>query len=311
MRSDDMISGTVFEIQHFSLQDGPGIRTTVFLKGCPLHCLWCHNPESQASQPEILFLPEKCIACRACEAACARGCHSFTLTPGGAWLHTYHRDDCLACGACAGVCFAGALERCGREMTVAEVIGKVLADSAFYRTSGGGLTLSGGEPLQQFEFSRALLSAAKTAGLHTVIETCGCAPRERLLELVPLVDLFYYDVKETDDERHRAWTGAGNRLLLDNLRAIDEQGAALLLRCPVIPGLNDRADHFSAVARLAGSLRGAQAVHILPYHPLGSHKQARLGKPSPFDPPAPPTDDQAHEWIAAVQRETRVTVQRG
>ncbi len=306
-----MALGTVFDIQHFAIHDGPGIRTTVFLKGCPLRCLWCHNPESQDPRPEILYSPEKCIGCRACEQACRQGAHRFT--PGeaeGTLRHDYYRDLCIRCGECTRECYAGALELCGREMSAAEALAEALKDRPFYATSGGGLTLSGGEPLQQFEFTRVLLRMAKEAGLHTVVETCGAAPAAHFLEIAADVDLFYFDIKESDPARHRRYTGASNELILANLQALDARGAALVLRCPVIPGLNDRAEHFAELGALAGRLRGVQAVHVLPYHNLGTNKQARLGRAAAFALAESPSAAQVAAWVAEIGKATRVPVLR-
>jgi len=303
--------GLVFEIQHFAIHDGPGIRTTVFLKGCPLRCLWCHNPEGQAPGPEILFSPEKCIACRYCEHACPQNAHRFSPAgEAGALRHTYLRSACTSCGKCTLECYSGALELAGREASTDEALAEVLKDRPFYASSGGGLTLSGGEPMQQFAFTRALLREAQTAGLHTVIETSGASTTARYLEVLPYIDLFYFDIKETDPERHRAFTGMDNKQILANLQAIDDAGAAVVLRCPVIPGLNDRPAHFAAVARLAEHLHGAQAVHILPYHALGTHKNQRLGKPQALDPPERPSSAQVDGWVQSVQQATRVPVMR-
>jgi pyruvate formate lyase activating enzyme len=298
--------GLVFDIQHFAIHDGPGIRTTVFLKGCPLRCLWCHNPESQDVAPEIFFAPEKCISCGFCEEACPDGLHQF---PGGA--HIYARDRCTGCGTCTAECYARALEVSGQWRTVEEVLEKVLADRDFYRSSGGGMTLSGGEPMLQFGFARDLLRAAREAGLHTCLETSGCSSPQRFREIAPLVDLFLFDIKETDPERHKAYTGVNNQEILNNLFALDEMGAALLLRCPLIPGLNDRADHFAAVAQLANRLRGPVEIQVMPYHPLGTSKSQRLGKANPLEGISRPGEDQVQGWVAAIQEKTEVKVRKG
>lgn len=310
-----MTRGLVFEIQHFSIHDGPGIRTTVFLKGCPLRCLWCHNPESQNTGVEIYYSPDKCIHCRYCESVCTNGAHVFSLlAETGALQHRYLRENCARCGKCTTECYSGALELIGRPMEAEQVIAEVLRDAPFYQARSGqergGMTLSGGEPLAQFAFARDLLARAKAAGLHTCIETSGSTTAARLLAVLPLVDVFYFDVKETDSARHRAYTGMGNRVILKNLETISRGGANIVLRCPIIPGLNDRAEHFAAVAALANRLDGARAVHVLPYHPLGTDKLTRLDRARPFEPPPTPSDAQAAAWVAAIQAGTSKPVSR-
>jgi pyruvate formate lyase activating enzyme len=301
-----MPQGLVFDIQRFSIHDGPGIRTTVFLKGCPLHCAWCHNPEGQSAKPEIFFSPEKCIACRYCEVVCPQEAHIFNEEG-----HQYLRSACIACGECTQECYAQALEVSGRVMTVAEVLTEVLKDRPFYETSGGGMTLSGGEPMQQFEFALALLQAARTENLHTCIETSGVSTTERYLEIRPYVDLFYFDIKESDLERHKQYTGVSNQVIRDNLVALDRAGATIILRCPIIPGLNDRPDHFAAIGQIASQLNNAAAVHILPYHALGTNKNERLGKANLIGDVQMPQGDQIQDWIKAVQAHTSIEVQRG
>ena len=300
-----MSQGLVFDIQHFAIHDGPGIRTTVFLKGCPLHCLWCHNPEGQDPSVQIFFSPEKCIGCRSCEQVCARGLHRFIEGS-----HTYDRPGCTGCGDCTIECYSRALEVCGQWMTVEQVMDAVLADREFYHNSGGGITLSGGEPVQQFAFTRDLLRAARQAGLHTCLETSGCGSPERYQEIAPEVDLFLYDIKETDPERHRQYTGITNRQILDNLHLLDRAGAAVLLRCPVIPGLNDREDHFAAVADLANHLRHLVEVQVLPYHPLGTSKSQRLGRDNPLAEIPRPEEDQVRAWFDAIQARTAARVRK-
>ncbi len=297
------MTGIIFEIQRFSIQDGPGIRTTVFLKGCPLRCLWCHNPESQERDPEIFFIPEKCIGCRYCQQVCPRGSHEFADGQ-----HIFHRDRCDRCGLCTSQCYAGALEVVGRQAAVEDVIAEVMKDLPFYRNSGGGLTVSGGEPMMQFDFTRALLQAAREREIHTCIETSGGTPRAHYLEILPLVDLFLFDVKETDPIRHLQFTGAPLTLLHANLLALDQAGAALILRCPIIPGLNDRPDHFLAVAALANRLEHAQEIHVLPYHALGESKNARLGKTPPLSGIAMPAVERVQAWVEAIQKHSKVKV---
>jgi len=265
-------TGTIFDIQRSSLHDGPGIRTTVFMKGCPLRCAWCHNPEGLTASPLLSFLPEKCIGCGRCLPVCRPQGHRITEG-----RHELDRSKCVACGLCARECYAGALEMIGRDVTVDDVLEIVLRDRFFYESSGGGLTLSGGEPLLQAAFCKALLQQAKQVGLHTCVETCGQYSYDRLEAVAPYVDLFLYDWKESDTARHLASCGAGNERILANLRALDGDGRRIRLRCPIIPGFNDRPDHFEGIAGLARSLHNLEGVELLPYHPLGVSKLRRFG----------------------------------
>ena len=266
------MTGTIFDIQKFSIHDGPGIRTTVFLKGCPLRCRWCHNPESNLRRPELSFSPDRCIGCGYCLSHCPRELHRIV-----AGEHLIARARCTACGTCAAECYADALELIGREASVDEVIQDVLRDTPFYETSGGGMTLSGGEPLCQIDFTEALLRRAKTEALHCCVETSGFAEYRDLERIAPYVDLFLYDVKETDDARHRAVTGVSNRSIVANLGRLHADGAAILLRLPIIPGVNDTIEHYRGIAALTADLPGLVGIEIMPYHRLGEGKLARLG----------------------------------
>ena len=266
------VTGRVFDIQRFSIHDGPGIRTTVFLKGCPLRCLWCHNPEGLESAPDISFMPDRCIACGECAKVCPKGGHRIE---GG--RHVMDRSECILCGACAEACAGGALEWIGRDATVAEVLATVLRDKPFYDNSGGGMTLSGGEPLMQPEFAEALLRAAREEGLNCCVETSGFAAHAVLRRVQPLVDLFFFDVKDTTDASHRRLTGVSNTVILANLRALHDDGARIVLRLPIVPNLNDREDHFQGVAALVKTLPRLEGVEIMPHHPLGNAKWERLG----------------------------------
>ena len=295
--------GMVFDIQRFAIHDGPGIRTTVFLKGCPLNCLWCHNPESQSPGVEILFSPEKCISCRYCESVCAHGGHFFNTE-----VHIFDRTNCIRCGDCTQECYANALELVGKEMRTDEVLDEVLKDQVFYQTSGGGLTLSGGEPMQQFEFVLALLDEAKKVGLHTCIETSGCSTTKRFLAVQPFVDVFYFDVKETNPELHRKYTAVDNTEIFENLYALDAAGAQIVLRCPIIPGLNDRTDHLEGIVHLANQLKHVTAIHILPYHNLGTSKSQRLGEEPRLKNVSRPEQQQVDAWVALIRSKTHIQV---
>lgn len=263
--------GTIFNIQRFSTSDGPGIRTVVFLKGCPLDCAWCHNPESKRPEQSLFFKADSCIGCRGCEAVCAKNLHRLTETE-----HLFDREGCILCGECAKVCPTDALQLCGEEKTAADIIDTVLRDQVFYEESGGGMTLSGGEPLMQFDFSLELLKAARAAGIHTAVETCGQTGRD-LAPMVEQVDLWLFDIKLLDREKHHAFTGVHNDRILANLRYLDSLGAKTVLRCPVIPDVNFCEEHFNLLAELASSLQNVTAIHLEPYHPLGISKAEQLG----------------------------------
>lgn len=268
----DSIKGRIFEIQRFSIHDGPGIRTTIFLKGCPLRCLWCHNPEGQVAHPVLSFQPEKCIGCGYCMRVCAAKAHQ--LKDG---RHILSRDICKVCGKCAEECWTRAIELIGRDITVGEAVKEVLRDRQFYETSGGGMTLSGGEPTSQIEFTAALLKAVKGEGINCCIETCGSCPPEKLKKILPLVDLFLFDLKETNDKLHREFTGVSNELIISNLKMLHAEKAKICLRLPVIPGLNDRPDHFKGIASLVKKLPHLSGIEVMPYHSLGKSKNRRLG----------------------------------
>ena len=298
-----MNTGLVLAIERCSLHDGPGIRTTVFLKGCPLRCQWCHNPESQAGRPELYFLHERCSACGACAQACPSGCHAIEQG-----LHRIDRSACDACGACVRACPQAALEIKGERLSVAQVMADVVKDRAFFDGSGGGLTISGGEPLAQASFTRALLQAAKTAGIHTCIETSGFGQRERLLELLPLTDLFLFDWKQSDRDAHQRQVGVAQHRIHDNLIALSEAGAHIRLRCPVIPGINDRDSHFQTIARLANDLAGIEAVEVMPYHPMGRAKSERIGSHWQLPDLAFVDETQAASWRTAIAAHTALPV---
>jgi pyruvate formate lyase activating enzyme len=269
---EDGAAGLIASVQRYSLHNGPGIRTTVFLKGCPLSCGWCHNPEARRAAPEVWLVPGRCVACGACVAACATGAAS------GAGLD---RARCVRCGTCAEICPAGARERVGRRVDAAILVGEVARDSPFFEQSGGGVTFSGGEPLAQPEFLTACLRASRAAGIPTAVDTSGCADRDVLLAVAPWTDLFLFDLKLADDERHARHTGVAAAPLLENLRALDAGGAEIWLRVPLVPGVNDDEANLEAIGRIAAGLSRTRRLHLLPYHATARGKWARLGVQEP------------------------------
>ena len=289
--------GMITDIQRFSLNDGPGIRTTVFLKGCNLHCAWCHNPEAIRMTNELMVYPANCIGCGHCVPVCPSGARSIA-----AGVLQFDRSRCTACGACAAVCFPGALKMAGRSVSVAEVMGEILQDRAYYADSGGGVTLSGGEPLMQPEFSLAFLEALKREKIHTAFDTSCFGSQEVLKEALPLVDLFLVDFKHADPEVHRKLTGQSNERILENLRFLSEKGARIEIRIPFVPGCNDSVENLEATGRILGSLRGILCVKLLPYHALARTKYASLGMPDTMPQADSPDDDALHRAAAVLER---------
>jgi len=277
------MKATIFDIQHFSIHDGPGIRTTVFFKGCPLRCLWCHNPEGLERRSEISFNAGKCTYCGNCVTLCPNAAHTIKLpdpqnAENTAPVHILDRDKCVACGTCTAKCWSKALEVSGRERELDEIIADVLKDKVFYETSGGGMTISGGEPLAQPDAAIELLRMAKEAGLNTAVETSGYTTEEVIKKAAKYCDLFLLDCKETDPIRHKEYTGVTNEKPLRTLELLNELGAKVVLRCPIIPGLNDREDHYRQIGALADKYEAVTEVNIEPYHPLGVSKSENFGK---------------------------------
>lgn len=278
------MNGIVGDIISMSVNDGPGIRTSVYLKGCPLRCAWCHNPEMQSSGPQAMVLPSRCTRCGAC-SVCPSGARGAK--------GEYDSARCTGCGLCASLCPVEACRIVGAAMSAGEVLRRVLPDKPFFRDRGG-VTISGGEPLTQADFVRELAFLLRENGVGVMLETSGCAPWRAIEPLLPLIDCFLYDWKITDPEAHRRWTGADNRLILENLKTLHGRGASIVLRCPVIPGVNDTSDHFEGIARLLRDLPGIRRADLLPYHALGNDKRLQLGLPR--DGFHPPADETVRLW---------------
>ena len=261
----------IFAIKPFEIHDGEGIRTTVFLKGCPLRCMWCHNPESLSFEREIMYSASECINCGKCTALC----DANIIVEG---RHVFMRDKCTLCGKCEKVCPREAFSVQGRDASVSEITERVLEDKMFLVGSGGGVTLSGGECLAQADFSRELLIAFKNAGLNTAVDTSGYATREAIDKILPYTDTFLYDIKAIDEEVHKKCTGRSNKTILENLRYIDSCSKAIEIRVPYVPGYNDK--EMDKIADFVRTLKNVRAVKILPYHSYAEEKYIALGMES-------------------------------
>lgn len=288
------LTGTVFDIQRFSLHDGPGIRTIVFLKGCPLSCQWCSNPESQSVKPVIMYKKDDCLHCGRCMTACKKE----AISPDNpAWIN---RDRCNGCGECVNACPAGALVLKGRTMTIQQVIRELKKDATTYRRSGGGITLSGGEPLLQYEFASELLQACKGQGWHTAMETTGYGSSEAIERVIPYADMVLLDMKHMDGDRHKTFIGAGNELILKNAPRICKL-ADTVIRIPVIPGFNYSVEEIGAIAEYARTLTGIRTIHLLAYHSFGENKYDLLGRDYLMKHVKPLAPESLKECKAAVE----------
>jgi pyruvate formate lyase activating enzyme len=270
------IEGFIFDIQRFSLHDGGGIRTLVFMKGCPLRCEWCSNPESQTSKPQLIFYKELCIGCGECLGVC-----KFGATGKSIW--DVDLEKCVGCGACVEKCFSGAKRIVGRQYTVGEVLDIILKDEVFYEVSGGGVTIGGGEPANQPRFVSELLRASREKGIHTAIETCGYARWETFKTILDYTDLLLMDIKHMDPDLHKEKTGVDNALILENAKKACKTVKKMRIRLPFIPGYNDTDENLHALARFAAEeLPDVERLDLLPYHSTGASKAARIGAEYPF-----------------------------
>ena len=288
------VQGCVFDIKKYAIHDGPGIRTTVFFKGCPLQCRWCHNPESWKAAPEASFRKGRCVRCGRCETTCQND--AITFSDGYPAADT---DKCVLCGACADACLSGAREIVGEQMTVEAVMAEIRKDIIFYDESGGGATFSGGEPLMQLEFLLALLNRCRAEDIHTAVDTTCHAQAGPMGRVAEAADLLLCDIKHMDSDEHQRYTGVPNRLILDNIQTLARAGRRMLIRVPIIPGFNDDQANIAATARFAQSLQTVSRIDLLAYNRGGLEKAARLAdEPDLMETQTP--DDERMEQIAQV-----------
>jgi pyruvate formate lyase activating enzyme len=274
-----MSESLIFDIKRYAINDGPGIRVVVFFKGCNMHCAWCHNPESISSKVEKMYAPAKCIKCGSCVDACPE--HAITLTPDGIITDP---ELCKMCGKCAEVCPTKAIEMSGKAMSVSEIMDIIEKERIFFDQSGGGVTFSGGEPLVHTKMLIRLLDECGKRGIHRAVDTAGNVSAETILEVAKRTDLFLYDIKMIDSDLHKKWTNAGNEKILFNLKILAEAGKHIIIRIPLIGGINDTDKNIELTAKFIAELAGEKKlVHLLPYHSIAENKYKKLGKSDDFE----------------------------
>lgn len=289
------LTGSIVNIQNFSLHDGPGIRTTIFFKGCPLQCHWCANPDTQSAHFQLFHSASRCTGCLECMNACSEAAISWNKKI------KIDRSNCTLCGECIATCPSSALRVDGYKITMNEVLEKIASEKLFYKNSGGGVTLSGGEPLSQPLFAEAILKKCRKWGIHTAMETSGCAPYETLLQLSPLLDLIYFDVKHLDDRIHREVIGVSNRSILENLHKLSEIRSGIVVRVPVIPNLNSAECDMLKLGEFLRAETRIQTIEFLNYHKLGEHKYESIGQYSTLTELEPFTQEEFENCIRQFQ----------
>jgi glycyl-radical enzyme activating protein len=290
------ITGTIFEIHRFSLNDGPGIRTTIFLKGCPMQCSWCHNHESQNAERQLYFDPGTCAKCGNCVDVCPTNVHSISNE-----AHLINYDRCNLSGKCVEVCPEDALKIIGQEMTIEDVLAEVEKDKSYYERSQGGVTISGGEPMQQFAFLLELTRELKRKNINVCLDTSGYASKKLFRQIAPFIDLFHFDIKIFDDQAHQIHTGVKNNMIMQNLDILAREEKQIVLRCPIIPGVNDKKAHFLQLAALVSKYPSIVKIDLLPYHKMGLKKACNIltdKNPVVFDVPDEAQKERWKNWVS-------------
>ncbi len=287
------MEGIIFDIKRYAVHDGPGIRLNVFFKGCPLRCLWCHNPEGVSFEPELMLMPNRCARC----GDCVKACRYQALSQNSNGEVRADRSRCTLCGDCLQACQREAIDIAGRKVTVEQIVNEAEKERVFFDQSGGGVTLTGGEPLAQPEFAGALIDSLKSRGFQVALDTSGYAPSEIFRRLAGKVDLVLFDLKIMDDPLHKKYTGVSNRIILENFRSLDQLGKPVWVRFPLIPGINDHGENLEAMTSFLSGRNSVEQVNVLPYHKGGVEKIRRLGHEGEFAVFEPPSEEKVRAVI--------------